>query len=311
MAYRLKLGEKPSEGFQRIAREQLVAIEGYLKSNGDPVAAVHDSRKALKRLRSLLRLVRKALPDGVFEAENARLGEAARLLSQSRDRDVLVTLVAALPTMQSDLTDDELAVLARAASAVPVEPSVAGEERPDRSWTAAAKLIRQSKRALSRVRLSPDDMEIVFAGLEEGYRRCRRAFDRAQEGGIGEAYHEWRKDVQRHWRHHALLRQAWPQYAEARVALAKEIADLLGEDQDLSVLLVFLDSEAGHGIDAALADKVRSVVHGRQALLRRRVTPLGTKLVAEGARGHARRMAHYWASQREARKIEREQSGPR
>jgi hypothetical protein len=186
-----------------------------------------------------------------------------------------------------------------------------GEERPDRSRAAAAKLIRQSKRALARVSLSPDSMEIVFAGLEAGYRRCRRAFDRAQESGLGEAYHEWRKDVQRHWRHHALLRQAWPQYAAARVALAKEIADLLGEDQDLSVLLAFLDSEAGRRIDAAVADKVRSVVHGRQALLRRRVTPLGTKLVAEGARGHARRMAHYWASQREARKIEREQSGLR
>lgn len=63
MAYRLRPGEPVSDGLRRSAREQLdQAIDELSTRVGDdPVDAVHEARKALKKARSLLRLGRATL----------------------------------------------------------------------------------------------------------------------------------------------------------------------------------------------------------------------------------------------------------
>jgi len=51
---------------------------------------VHEVRKALKRVRALLRLLRPQLGDGDFERENAALRDCGRQLSGARDAEVMV-----------------------------------------------------------------------------------------------------------------------------------------------------------------------------------------------------------------------------
>ena len=66
MAYRLQDNEDLTTGLRRCAREQLQAAVDRLESGvaDDPVGAVHDARKALKKERSLLRLARGAMKPG-------------------------------------------------------------------------------------------------------------------------------------------------------------------------------------------------------------------------------------------------------
>ena len=82
MPFRFKLTEPFEEGCRRIAREQIERAQCQLKAPGDPVAAVHETRKSLKRLRALLRLVRPALGEQTYREENAQLRSIGGSLSR-------------------------------------------------------------------------------------------------------------------------------------------------------------------------------------------------------------------------------------
>ena len=59
MSYTLSFSEPPAESVERVRCEQLeAAADGLAQHGEDPVEAVHDARKRLKKTRSLLRLAR-------------------------------------------------------------------------------------------------------------------------------------------------------------------------------------------------------------------------------------------------------------
>ena len=95
MAYKLQAVETVRDGLRRCAREQLDrAIEELTtRAHEDPVEAVHDARKALKKARSLLRLSRGTIDSGERRRENAALRKAGRTLSAARDAEVKVQAV--------------------------------------------------------------------------------------------------------------------------------------------------------------------------------------------------------------------------
>jgi CHAD domain-containing protein len=86
-------GEPPTRGLQRMVVGQLdLAIE-LLGSNGGemPTAeAVHETRKALKRLRTLVRLLEAELGHETAAREQIVLREAGRRLAGARDAEVMV-----------------------------------------------------------------------------------------------------------------------------------------------------------------------------------------------------------------------------
>src|SRR5215470_6876583 len=89
MNYRLKVNEPIAEGVSRVGLEQIGIAEARLARRDDAAAAVHDTRRCLKRLRALLRLVRPALPDSTYKREANRLAGIGRLLAGTRDQDVM------------------------------------------------------------------------------------------------------------------------------------------------------------------------------------------------------------------------------
>jgi hypothetical protein len=102
--YRLQPGEGTSEGVRRIAR--------------DIGKAVHEARKAFKRLRALLRLARDELGDEVYQRENTVFRDAGRELSGVRDAAVLVETFDDVVARYGDgLPDDAFAGLREALAA--------------------------------------------------------------------------------------------------------------------------------------------------------------------------------------------------
>ena len=111
-----------------------------------------------------------------------------------------------------------------------------------------------------------------------------------------EAFHEWRKTVQQHWRHMQLISRAWPDVLGGRAGEAKELSRLLGDDHDMCVLLAFA-GERGKAVLseeelATLATTGRSI----QDELRDLAKPRGTRLFAETASDLREHMALYWSA---------------
>ena len=82
-SYRLRRKEPAPDGIRRVARGRADDALEQLRegAKGDLNPAVHEARKDLKKLRSVLRLVRNDLGDAVYRSENVRFRDAGRMLS--------------------------------------------------------------------------------------------------------------------------------------------------------------------------------------------------------------------------------------
>jgi CHAD domain-containing protein len=289
MAFRFKLSEPFEEGCKRVACEQIERAQTQL--NGpDTVVAVHETRKALKRLRALLRLIRPALGDDAFHAENADLRETGRLLSGARDRHVLIETMAKLDAASeaaSGLVEDVRRALngKNGGDGLSVDPAAVKEAR---------RRLAEAQRRLGAMRLSGKGFNVVGPGLKASYKKARRAFRHAYAEGTDEAFHEWRKGTQQHWRHMLLLSRAWPAAMSARADEARRLSQILGDDHDLALLVAFVHSDKGAALGAQRAEQIEVLARERQKELRALAHPIGKRLYAGGAGALRKRIETYW-----------------
>ena len=82
-----------SEAVRRVASAEIDAAYAALASPPERHKGVHDSRKCLKRLRSLLVLIEPGLPEPVFLSLTERLRTIARGLAPARDAAALLDAV--------------------------------------------------------------------------------------------------------------------------------------------------------------------------------------------------------------------------
>ena len=288
--FRFKKKEDFRTGFHRIAAEQVArALIDW--EQADNAVAVHETRKCLKRLRSLLRLVRPVLASRDFKKENARLRDIARALSASRDTQVMLETIALLRTEAGSAERSALDLLR-----TQVTPARAGKKSGDQAPTSAriATALKDVSEHLKRLRLEATNFDVVAPGFERSYRKGRKALAAMQAAYDEEASHEWRKRVQAHWRQLSLLSAAWPEFFEARIALARRLSDVLGQDHDLAVLYAYVLGPARQVLGSKGMAAVTGLIEMRQADLRRQALHDGTVLYADGPSGLRKRVRRYW-----------------
>lgn len=308
MSYRLKFREPLSKAVRRIVREQLSAAAHLIDSGEEPVRAVHEARKGLKRTRALLRLVREGLEPAEFKLANQRMRDIARRVSATRDRDVLTGVLASIVERGGPRADSAGRLLA----ALELEPA---PQTHRAGKPVVADLTHELSEAIASVEnlsLAPAKFKTVARGLARSHRAGQRALSRVLgEPENEEALHDLRKAAQIHWRHMLLVNRAWPVAARARADRAKRIADMLGDDHDLGLLKAAL---AG-GLDASLspADRrgLETLAEECQQALRQSALPLAGVLFAEDSAAVGRRYRRLWSAAARQARSEAEEHGSR
>jgi CHAD domain-containing protein len=228
----LQPGEPLAGGLRRMALAQAdLAIELLGGLDAD---AVHETRKALKRLRALVRLLADELGEEAFERENGVLREAGRRLSGARDAEVMLGTLDALIERQPRK-------LARSRGVRRLRKALAAEhEQRQRQTLGDPATLAQARGELRAFRMRASawsfatgrDIELVGDDLQRLYRQGRRRARRAvrTHGKDMRAMHQWRKRVKD-------LRYAAEMLNRAGLARrADQLGETLGEDHDLAVL---------------------------------------------------------------------------
>lgn len=294
MAFRFRLDEPIQKGFRRIGSEQIERALGQLSAGIDLPTEIHEARKCLKRVRALLRLGREGLGEQVFEAENRRFADIAGRLAPARDDHVLSETLLKLEAAEHDALPREALRRLRAAlladraetAVVGADPAVLADVKAELSDALAG---------FRRLALKPANTATLIAGLARSYRRGRTAMDLAYESGDDEAFHAWRKGVQAHWRHMALLTRLWPALINARVEAARELSQILGDDHDLSLLRSRIEAPGSGGpLSPDERAALLALVRARQATLRSVAKPRGEILFAASPKAHGRWIGALW-----------------
>jgi CHAD domain-containing protein len=292
MTYRFKLQEPIGQGVARIGLEQIEIAAAKLASKDDVSTAIHDARRCLKRVRALLRLIEPGLEEGLYEREAERLAGIGKLLSGARDLDVMRQTLSKLESRFDALP---------AGAAGRLEKLVARSHGLSRRTGADGRrqaLLRlgQSKRFFTGKATAHIELDHLVDGLGRTYRKARKAFRQAYREPGDESFHAWRKRVQLHWRHMALLSRGWPEALSARASEAKELSRLLGEDHDHAVLLALARERGSSILEPKDLEALTALCNSCQVELRAAAKPRGERLFAEPAGNLEERVALYWMS---------------
>lgn len=288
MAYRLQTDETPSNGIRRIAREQL---EKALREIGRlctarAAAAVHATRKHIKKLRALLRLVCDEIGHEIFEEENCRLRDAARRLSGARDGEVQLRVLgklreqagqrkAAFPATTTTLKR-EIAAFSRGL----------GAEKQDAETT-----LQWIGDRIEGWPLENLGAATLCSALERFYRRGRRALRRAESQPTADNFHVWRKRVKDLWYQSLLLQNLNPAVLCEMASAAQLLGRHLGDLHDLAFFRGRLADDAG------LPESERTVllrlISGREGELQEIALDLGARFFAEKPKALGKRLLRY------------------
>jgi CHAD domain-containing protein len=292
MTYRFKLQEPIADGLRRIGLQQIDIATAKLASKDDPATAIQDARRCLKRLRALLRLARPGLAETTYRREADRLVGIGRMLASARDLHVMQQTLGKLETRFGALPNGAGDRVRKLLAQDRTGNGRAGADarRQALSRLALARRLFESRTARGIA------LEHIAEGVEETYRKARKAFRQAYKEPSDETFHAWRKRVQQHWRHMSLLSRSWPEAMSARATEAKELSRLLGEDHDLAVLIAFAGSQAGKHLGPEDVEGLVKLCRTCQDELRAQAKPRGERLFVERPDDLRDRVHLYWTN---------------
>jgi CHAD domain-containing protein len=297
MAYRLDPARPASEEIRRVAGEQLAKAIGLLKPSdgqGDFGSTAHALRKRLKRLRSLLRLVRGPLEEPTYQRDMTMSRDMGRNLSAMRDADVLAGAV-------QGMVHDHPAMVPEYVDPIVRELVARRDEQRDGFDTRSIDDILSDLGLLSRHvegwSLAGIDWETLMEGVATSYRRGRRASRVALAADDPEAFHEARKRTKDLWYQLELVRDAWRPVVSGTAKGAEEVADVLGELHDLDVLSATLHEGRGSFWNPEGADLLLEEIDRRLGKCRTHAVHGCSVLYAEKADAFKARLRVYASHQ--------------
>ena len=282
--------EENIRGIQASVIEQLGLPDAFRK---DPYAAIHETRKTIKRIRALLKMVRDGTGYGFYLRENRYFRDLSRGISLARDYDVLLdtlNFVASKTRKHAESRAEELKASIREARDRELEtlsaPGGCFEKIPDA-------FDRALKRMDSFLQHSGPIVS-VKRGLRRTYRKGRRLLDPVRKTSDMHHTHEFRKSCRYLQFQMELLVPLYPALLKGYAGSIDSLTTKLGNIHDLQKLNVYLFEQ---GYSTSVTEPDSPLIHTIQKQTRRSysdVFALAPLVYAEKPGRFADRMQHYW-----------------
>ena len=300
MTFRIEPGKPVAAEFRRVALDEFELTLGHLH---DPDAAgravaIHEARKACKRLRALFRMVRPSISDRRYRALNTGVRDAARELSASRDAEALVAMFDDLLAAHGANADGDLMVVRKELEARVAESDWGETDDLPRPIVRARERLELARDIAASTQVSGDGFRALRDGLTANYGRGRKAMRALRREGTAEQSHEWRKAVKYGWHHLQLLEDTAPSVLGPAANRFHQLSDALGDAHNLAVLREVLEASPTHFGGAGTTDSVLAMAALSRADLEQRALRLGMRLYAESPAAFGRRLHAYWRAAR-------------
>jgi CHAD domain-containing protein len=291
-SFGLRPDEPVPEGIERIALGQLDgSIEGLAgEGDSDRATAIHETRKSLKRLRATARLTRHQLGERAFRRDAATFRDVGRRLSAARDSRVLLDTLAELSERHPNVADPNgLAPFRRT-----LLSRHANSQRKLRDSDASERALRDLLAARERVAawpLSGESAAALAPGVEQIYRRGRKAYKAARKDPSTEGLHDLRKRAKDLWYTGQIVQSAAPEAFGPITEDAHELSDLIGKDHDLALLAESAAARPERFGDGVSLEDLLDLIERRRRKLQRKALKVGARLYAEKPKKLARRLS--------------------
>jgi len=281
MAYRFSSTGKATTEFRRILAQQnqkSVALLADWERN--PAVHIHRARQCFKKIRALLWLL-KPRHEYVYQVENRAYRDLAKRLAYARDSSAMVEATDRLTERIWEPGPRQSLLMLRKSLAGHAERELA-KAMAGMSGTVAA--VRSELPVLeARIQDLPVtglSSRQLRKGAKFTFARARRDYRRLDLYSPPEAFHNWRKHLKYAFYQTGLMAEQMPRWSRRYRDPLSELAELLGDAQDLEVLDALLDSQPDDlGIDINWR-RLRRLVVGIQRDLQMQAIAMGRQLFA-------------------------------
>ncbi|GJL60927.1 MAG: CHAD domain-containing protein [Nitrospirales bacterium] len=297
MSFRLVHSESFIQGIQRIVNEQIdLASEELDRRPPDPITVPHQVRKRCKKIRALIRLAKTGMKNRkTYQQENRRLRDAARMMSDIRDAQVMINTYDHVMALQRPDIDRRTFGPIRRRLSSRFESVCHDEASLKRSFREIQATLAKSRECISDALVDDCHETVMYEGLNTTYAKAHQAMSDVFTRPTDEGFHEWRKHVKYHWYHCRLLVGVWNPVLSGRASELHRLEEYLGEDHDLGVFERSLPEsrEVPHSSDG-VPDMLIRVIHQRKQMLRTAIRPFGCRLFVESPKDFSTRICAYW-----------------
>jgi CHAD domain-containing protein len=222
------------------------------------VAAVHEVRKSVKRIRAALRLIR-AEDDPRFDDWDRRLRDVNRRLSPTRDLDACRQTIETLLSRESD---EHRGLFERLRLELAEERTSSADRQVDAIRQSLAAELDALRCEIAERRCEAQGFELMRPAVKRMVRAARKQIDALRRKTTTKRMHELRKLVKLRLYWMEILSPVWPDAERKEQERVDDLADLLGRHHDLAVLEERLKKSA--------VGQDRAAKGGRESLRRRR-----------------------------------------
>lgn len=258
------------ESLVAVARGETAAALQQLQGDGASAAAIHQTRKHLKRLRAWLRLLKPWLAEH-YTLLDRLLRDAGRQLAGRRDLDVAAETLLSLRRGRQ-LAAEPYQQLRAALADMPAHVPLATAQADARGLIATAQWY------LMHLTLPPLKRAALRQALARQRARCQRDWQRARVAQDAVALHDSRKSIKHLATLQRLLAPRLP-VAEADTGALSALGEQLGRHHDLYELRGLLDRLPLAGQEL-MKLRVRDRIDARMATLERDLLARGDTLFA-------------------------------
>jgi CHAD domain-containing protein len=282
MSFQIHFAEPLSAELTRVITEQIdTALFCLDNVTGDTSPeAIHEFRKTTKKLRALIRLLRSALPKSVSKPWLTSLCSASACLSMNRDALVLEqNLARAYPILLPDVaTLDQpwrkLSLFGPYQDSVSMAPESASVQ------TARAEILTL-KAQLEVGLFATVTIPELLKAQSRCYRRARRVLSKLRSPVPIDALHRFRKRSKDNLYQLRLLIRLSPKRIRHEVSQLEKLTSILGELNDLSLLLQAHDKAHSQGGEVVELPGLRDWVLKSIAELEHRALTLAEPFYAQ------------------------------
>jgi CHAD domain-containing protein len=271
--WRLRPGETMAAALRRILVDEITGARAVLCDPDLPRAeAVHRTRRALKRVRSLWSVL-EPLPGANRDGRIRQVRDTARLLAGARDADVLAAEAGRLHERAEGRT-----ALATALFRARCDERARHAHLATPPFDLVAARLRACEADARSLPTVFEGGRLLAETLTASYRRGRKDWREIDDGATGEALHDWRKRVKQRRHLSAIVPIETAVTSHSIQTDLERLGEILGEEHDLAVMHHRLERDPDLLSPAEGLDDLLDLVARRRRKLKKVAVELGGEL---------------------------------
>lgn len=286
--------ESISINIHRILLEQFHYILMQSEKGQEEVhKSIHETRKSMKRIRAVLRMIRDEIGYSSYYRENTFYRDLSRELSEIRNFEVLSNSIQNLRQDLSNTISPDVFALLEEELGRQRKMVMGGEAGLSKLLKEIAGKVESARDRIYDFPIRHNDFRVFEGGLFRMYRQGKRYLRDARNNPSPTHLHDLRKKMKYFWYQVEILQPIFPGPMKAYASTLETIAENLGVYHDLQVLQEFL-VESNVIPDQKVNETLQEACLARKSMLLYNIWPMADIAYSEKPAAMVNRLASYW-----------------